>query len=137
MHGTWITLTTLLGDIPPPPPSLPGTGIPIPQPLHLAIGGGLLAIGLLTFARQAASSRGRPAGTWRVAFWMVVVLTVAGAVYSQSQYEQHKRLRRRWRPLGPVQQLPVQPEELLPPIEEPPESVPAEPDGAADGVGDG
>lgn len=107
---------TVLADIPPPPPEIPGTRLELPSPLQMLITGAALSIAVFAAASLAAK-KGTSSGmrTWGVvAIAIISFLSVIAAVYAEMEHAAHaEEVRRdRNRPRGPVPE-PDRPEDVL------------------------
>ena len=111
LHGT------ALGDIPPLPPEIPCTEIELPTAPAVAIAGILLAIAVAAAGTMAgkAGSHVRKKIAMAVAFALVLA-TIGASMFAYREHSEHSRVRKNWRPLGPVERydpdvLPDQSEE--------------------------
>ncbi len=100
MHGT------VLGDIPPLPPEIPGTQIELPTTPTIVVVG-LLLSGAVALAGVMA---GKGGNSFRKKIGLAIgvsllVTTIAAAVFAYQEHSAHVKQTGNWRPLGPVEQF--------------------------------
>jgi len=94
-------------DIPPPPPTVPGTNMAVPSPLASGIAGLMLSAAAITVGVLLVRKRSLAA---RAAAAMValVALGLTGAIvaWSNAEHSRYREQRNNWRSNGPVLERP-------------------------------
>lgn len=92
-------------DIPPPPPEVPGTELPLPSPVSTAVGGLLLSAAAVLVGMQLIRDKGQGS---RKAVWvcggLFLAATLALTTWSVISYKLYDQMRSNWRSPGPVEQ---------------------------------
>ena len=92
-----------LGDIPPPPPEIPGTEFSMPGPAATAIGGLLITVAVAWAAvKSGRTPDSSPSKVAVLAATLLLTATIAATIFSFMEHEGYRERRDNWVPNGPV-----------------------------------